>query len=242
MQSIIESPMSWASFIKTVIWLLTIFLLFKGITRWLSLDRFGKTIWGLRLGEYSKSFVRKLLLIYEPVALLIVGTCLFLVDPLGHGPVILLLVVVGYPALKNYINGRILLLSSSLNRATRIQTGLISGDIVKWERLGLFLQTDEGLKHIPYNHLVEHGFTLIAGEQMGHLVEFKVIGKDQDQSSLAKLKAIISSSPYLDATHKPNLQEKSGFVSASLILKNEKYLPDLVQVLDEWGWKCELDL
>jgi hypothetical protein len=186
-------------------------------------------------------FIHKLLLIYEPVAVLIFTTALFLVDPFRHGLIILILLIVGFPSLKNYINGRLLLLGTSLSKATRIQTSTIKGAIIRWERLGLYLQTEDGLRHIPYSHLVEQGFTLISGERMGHLVDFNLIPEDSNNSSFEKLKGIIATCPYLDPTHKPNLMEMPDHVRASLILRDEMYLTDLIQVLAEWGWKCNTD-
>ncbi|NND33180.1 MAG: hypothetical protein HKN76_11365 [Saprospiraceae bacterium] len=240
MELIFESQINWSSFLKTLVWLFAVFVLLRIFRRWLTLDRFGRPFWGLDLGEYLKVFIHKALLIYEPIAVLIIATSLFLVDPIRHGPILALLIILGFPGLKNYINGRILLLSTALSRATRIQTDSIKGAVVQWERLGLCLQTDEGLRHIPYSHLVAQGFTLIAGEQMGHLVELNLTEKKDAIGSFAKLQGIVLSCPYLDTSHRPDFIEMPDHVNASLILRDEKYLPDLIQVLEEWGWEARL--
>jgi hypothetical protein len=159
---------------------------------------------------------------------------------LRHGTVILVLFIVGFPGLKNYINGRILLLGTSLSQATRIQTDTATGAIARWERLGLYLQTDDGLSHIPYSQLVEHGFTLISGEEMGHQEELRLYAKDPDTRSLEKLAGLVATCPYLDLTFKPKLQEMSDHVEVTVVLKDEKYLPDLIQVLEEWGWESRI--
>lgn len=240
MEYIYDSQISWLSFLRIVMWLLAMYIVFKVLHRWLSLDRFGKTVLGTRLGNLTRSFVEKFLLFYEPMVILIVTISLFLVNPIVHGLVIFIVVVAGFPGLKHYINGRILRLGTSLGQATRIQTDSVKGVITEWDRLGLYLSTDEGLRHIPYSHLVENSFTLISGERMGHAIDLHLTEKEGADASFEKLQGIMAMCPYLDVSQKPILQEMPDQVKATVVLKDELYLPDLIQVLSEWGWDSKL--
>lgn len=236
MEVFLTPQLPWITFFRTGVWLLLIYLVLKFIRRLLSLDKSVKGEFWRRLQHGSRRIIQAIILVYEPTVLLIFGTVLFLIDPLRHGPILLLLILVTFPSLKNYLNGRLLLLTTSLAQASRIETVAGKGNIVRWERLGLYLQTTEGLKHVPYSQIMDSGFTLISGEDVRYRADLDLVATDPEKTDVKELGGQLMMSPYLDMSHPPALQVKPGSVKASVLLKDEKYLPDLVEALKEWGW------
>lgn len=236
MEAFLSPQLSWITFFRAGIWLLLIFLVLKFIRRLLSLDKSVKGNFRRQLQSGSRKIIQTIILVYEPTVLLIFGAILFLIDPFRHGLIILLVIFVTFPSLKNYLNGRLLLLTTSLAHASRIETIAGIGTIVRWERLGLYLQTSEGLKHVPYSQIMESGFTLISGEDVRHRADLDLVATDPQKMDVNELEGQLMMSPYLDMSQRPALQVTPGSVKASVLFKDEKYLPDLVEALQEWGW------
>ena len=241
MTDFFEIQFTWWQLLRAAAWLVVVYFLLKVTARWLGFGKIGSLQLGGRFLRGLQAGVQLALTLFEPAAALLLGGIFIFLNPALHGSVVLLLLVAGFSSLKNYVNGRILLLNTSVTSASRIQTNTGDGGIVaRWGRLGLFLRTDNGLRYIPYNALLEQGYTLVSGDDVGRLFRIRLVPKEGSEGEPGKLRGLLATTPYLDHTHVPELKALPGNAfEADLLLRDEKYLPDLVQLTSEWGWVCK---
>jgi len=129
------------------------------------------------LGVWQARFSRVLQFLlhaYEPVALVILLVSFVLVNPVVHGFIAAFFILLGYLPIRNYINGRIFLLANELKEGQHIEINKKAGVVKKTERLGLLLQTPEGLRFVNYSSLLSDGFVLLKGEKVGGLYELQL--------------------------------------------------------------------
>lgn len=242
MDNLFTSYFTWWHLLQTAAWLIAIYLFLSLLNRWMALGRFGGAAFGRGTKQVLEAFLGKVNIFYEPVAVLVLGAVFVFINPPFHGAIMLVLLVAGFASFKNYINGRFMLLNSSVVKAKRIQTAAGEGIITRRGRLGLYLQTDEGLRHIPYSQLMENSFTLISGRDVERLWRMQLAPNGKAEVSQNQLLGLLASIPYLDRTYLPELTPlPDGAIETALLLKNEKYLPDFVQAIAEMGWDCKIN-
>ncbi|MCF8246040.1 MAG: hypothetical protein K9J37_04365 [Saprospiraceae bacterium] len=241
MENILSPYFTWWHLIHTAVWLVVIFLVLKLLSRWLALGRIGGATMGGRFQRSLQPIVEKILLLFEPLVALSLGTVFVFIDPVLYGTIVLVLMIAGFSSLKNYINGRFILLNNSVANAKRIKTKDGEGIIARRGRLGLYLQTGGGLRHIPYSILMDSSFTLISGENMERFWRVQMAPKEAEEATPKKLLGMLASSPYLDKNHLPELSHfADGQIEAKLLFLHERYLSDFVQVMGELGWECNV--
>ena len=238
MTEFFDIQFTWWQLFKAAAWLALGYFLLNRLARWLAFGQVGNlqlsVPWRRRL-QAAASLVRTL---FEPVAVLLLAGIFVFINPGLHGLIVLLLLAAGFSSLRNYINGRILLLNNTMMTAHRLSTGGDTGLIARRGRLGLYLRVPEGLRYIPYTTLIEQGYTLLAGEDVGRLFHMRLT--PSPNAALSRLPPLLASTPYLDRDQLPELKPLPGNgYEASLLLRDESYLPDLIQLIREWGWSCE---
>ncbi|MBK7409505.1 MAG: hypothetical protein IPL49_01915 [Saprospirales bacterium] len=241
MTDFFEIQFNWWHLVKAAAWLVGVYFLLKITARWLGFGKIGSMQLGGSFLRGLQSGVQLGLTLFEPAAALILGGIFIFINPALHGAVVLLLLVAGFSSLRNYVNGRILLLNSSVAGASRIEISAGEGGLIARKgRLGLFLRTDNGLRYIPYSTLLEQGYTLVSGDDMGRLFRIRLVPKEEPGIEPGRLRGLLATTPYLDQSHVPELKALPGNVfEVDLLLRDEKYLPDLVQLTSEWGWVCK---
>lgn len=237
MTEFFEIQFTWWYLLKAAGWLVVVNFLLRASERWLAFGKIGRFQMGARFRRVLQSGVKLATTLFEPVAALLLGGIFIFINPAVHGSVVALLLVAGFSSLKNYVNGRILLLNSSVTGASRIETsGGEGGVIANWGRLGLDLRSDKGLRYIPYSTLLEQGYTLVSGEDVGKICRLRFTLSEEGEAMASKLPGLLAATPYLDHNHRPELKPLPGNAfEAALLLRDEKYLPDLVKLLGEWG-------
>lgn len=237
MTNIFEIQFTWWQLLKAAAWLVAVYFLLQVGDRWLAFGKIGRFQLGGRFFRGLKSGVELATTLFEPAAALLLGGIFIFINPAVHGAVVLFLAIAGFSSLKNYLSGRILLLNSGVTGANRIETSDGEGGLIaRWGRLGLYLRTDEGLRNIPYSLLLERGYTLVSGEDVGKLYRLRLVPKEGEAVELNKLPGLLAATPYLDHGHLPELKPLPGnAIEANLLLRDEKYLPDLVKLAGEWG-------
>ena len=86
------------------------------------------------------------------------------------------------------------------------------------------------------------GFTQSSGEEVGGFYKLKVSSKeDNKKNDLLKLKDLMVTTPYLDWNYQPTFTEtdKNAY-QVRLMVREEGHLQDLVRLVEEWGYECQL--
>lgn len=204
-----------------------------------------RTIFRGRFQSAVDNGLRYILLIYEPMVLLILGSIFVLINPVFHGLIIGLIFVFSFIGIKNYAIGRIIQLDILLSVGNRLGTQNLQGIISKTGRLGLHLKTNKGLQFIPYAQLYSNGFMVLSGEEIGGFYELKITPKEPDDiiNYRIQLMDLLATAPYLDRNHKPEILpsgESPEQLHAKILVKEESHLYDLISLMDEWGYSCKL--
>jgi len=238
MNDLFTIAFTWWQLFKAAGWLVLVYFLLRRLVRWLAYGRVGRLQLDSRWRRRLQATARLVLTLFEPAAVFLLAGIFIFINPALHGLIALLVLAAGFSSLRNYINGRILLLNSSMTTANRLETRGETGLIARRGRLGLYLRKEEGLRYIPYTPLVEQGYTLISGEDVGRLFHMRL--HSSTDMTIQRLRGLLASAPYLDDKQAPELQPlPGGGYQASLLLRHESYLPDLIQLIREWGWTCE---
>lgn len=240
MESIWQNHYTWGNFFIAALILLVFYfalqLADKMLRRTVSLSNYQAA---------AGRIVHNLLLVYELLALLVLGGVFVLINPLFNGLILALLVLAGFSQFRDYISGRIIQTNPALNIGARIKAGGLKGRVIGMGRLNLQLQAREGLHYVNYTRLLRDGYTLIAGEEVGGLYQLKIRAGNSDakENQNQQLIDLLATAPYLDWNHKPELRpvrDDKNYVSARLFLKEEIHLYELEELIKEWGYECEI--
>ena len=238
--SILSPSYSWADFIA--IWLFLLLLYFILIFFRSLLDKFQF------LGTFQpvvRICVHLVLLIYEPIALLTLSSVFILINPKVHGVFALLTGFFGASYIKSYISGRFIQRDSSLVKGRAIKTKDLSGVVYDMEKFGLQLQTNRGLHFVSYSKMLEDGYTILAGEQVGGFFNL-VLTVNEEESKInhvSHLMDMFVTTPYINRNQKPVLvasQKNPNKIEARVSLKEESHLQELMALINEWGYSAKL--
>ena len=231
---------SWADFIMIGLFLLLLYFIlifFRSL-----LDKFHF------LGTYQpiiRNFVHLLLLIYEPIALLILSSVFILINPKVNGVFALLAGFFGSSYIKSYISGRFIQRDSSLAKGRAIKTKDLSGVVYDMEKFGLQMQTNRGLHFISYSKMLDEGYTLLAGDEVGGFFNLVLIANEKEEKAnhIPHLMDMFVSTPYINRNQKPVLvasQKNPNKIEARVSLKEESHLQELMALINEWGYSAKL--
>jgi len=162
-------------------------------------------------GERQKNateVLRIILRLYEPAAVLFLLVGFVFINPLLHGLLVAFIFALAFYPVKNYVNGRLFLLAHQLQEGQRIQVNEMSGIIRDLGRLGISLQTPEGLRFINYTTLLSDGYLLLKGEKIGRLHQLSIsAGTGKEALTIASLNNRLFSCPYIDWSLRPEIKE-----------------------------------
>lgn len=246
MEELITSRISWLA------WLLFCLLLLGGYFLLHFAERLLNRV-SFRWVEQSpvREVMRNLVIVFEPAALLMAASSFFIVRPVTNGLILLLVLLVSFAHIRNYFTGKLLAIQASLDVGKRMRTGGVQGRIAHLGRLGMRLQTSEGLHHIDYGKLQTQGFALLAGEEVGGLYRLRVRLKGNENGKKPdprRLEDLLASAPYPEWSHTPDIQPGTESADAGgrshldiqVLLKEEDHLHELMRLIDEWGYVCEV--
>ena len=200
------------------------------------------------LGRWQERIIgriRQTLLIYEPIALFLLVGAFILINPIFHGILAAFLLLTGYSHLKNYISGRIILFETPNLRGKRMRTGTVEGIVAHAGRLGLQVETGEGLHSLYYSQVQANGYTLLAGEEIGGVFQLYIEGKGEEKTvkNPTHLMDQLATAPYVDWNHKPELLHNYAGqegVQVRIWVQEESHLYDLLSLIQEWGYQPSL--
>ncbi|MFK7772447.1 MAG: hypothetical protein AB8F94_09915 [Saprospiraceae bacterium] len=235
-----KSYFTWWKFLLSSLFFLGLYFLLEFLSRILTKYNF--------LGKYQsdiKSMIKHSLLIFEAVALLILGSAFVLINPIYHGILAAIILAVGFNHIKNYFSGRIVQFDQSVVEGKRLRTLDSQGVIFEKGRLGLKLRTQKGVQFINYSSLISNGYTLLTGIEVGGFYELKIQPKNPEVKTdyLIILRDLLTTTPYLDLSHKPQLErvdDESKTILARVEVKEENHLQDLVTLIKERNFSCQV--
>lgn len=195
-----------------------------------------------RLQEPLQKGVSLLSLLFEPIVIITLSAVLVLFSPAFFGMILLVIFLLSFYQLRNYLSGLMLQLRDTLQPGQRLEFQTRKGTISDMGRLGLFLQTTEGKHFVNYTALLGEGYTLVSGQEMSGYYQLAVDTQASEQTEPTALLDLLMMAPYLDSQFRPELnrsEEQPGHYKVKVLLKDEIYLQELVALVQEHGYTCK---
>lgn len=191
------------------------------------------------------NIIRHILLIYEPMVLLLLASIFVLINPIFHGLIMGLLLLIGFRQLKDYANGRVIQFDNTIAVGKRLSSQNLTGMISKMTRLGLYLKTSKGLQFISYSNLYSNGFQLLSGSEIGGFYQLHIAPMTSNEKTNYQiyLTDLLATAPYLDRNHQTEIlpsAEHTNHFKAKISVKEEPHLYDLIALIEEWGFNCRI--
>jgi hypothetical protein len=184
-------------------------------------------------------------LFFEPLAVVLISTAFVLWNPIFGGLLSLLLLLLGFSHLRNYLAGRIMQVNLAIEEGKRMKFGDLSGIIGKIGRLGIFLQTAEGRHFVNYFRLINEGFSLVSEQEIGGFYQLSVQVPEREKP-LPEPQSIIdllTVTPYLDWNYKPEwsrVEGEEGRFLVKILMKEDGFLEELLALIREWGYQVRV--
>ncbi|MEM9931525.1 MAG: hypothetical protein AAF840_17095, partial [Bacteroidota bacterium] len=194
------------------------------------------------LGRYKRrtnELLSAFLLLFEPLTVLTLTMIFLFINPVTHGILLLVIVLAAYTRIRDYVSGRIILTSSLLAEGKRMKTAKSTGVISRIGRMGVHLQTGEGLHFVNYTQLLTDGYSLATGKEIGGYYQLHIQPPAGEDRPLLFLENKFISTPYLDRAVKPELIFKEGSpreIKARIAVREDHHLRELLQLMAEWDY------
>lgn len=196
------------------------------------------------VNEKLRPVLNQLLVLYEPIGLIIVIATFILINPIANGLVIGLIFFFGYIPLRNYISGRVILITDTLRNGDRIDYKQTKGIIQQMNRYGLVLQTEQGNRMVSYSNLLADGYVRRKGKTVGRVHRMILKPNEKEiERSFTYIQDKIFTCPYVDWKITPTLKERSsepGTVKLQVLIREETHLEQLTDLITEWGYQCRI--
>ena len=138
-----ELSISWSRWFVLILIVIGVFMLVGFIIKLIERN--------IRTGNLSGRtirYLRKFRNLLEPFGVSIIVMAFVLINPVVHGSLILVSLALAFIPLRNYLTGHLLLLNDAFSEGERIKVNSNEGVIDEIDRLGLTLQTKEGIRFI----------------------------------------------------------------------------------------------
>ena len=240
MNDLLRSHFTWTQFFVAAVGLFALYFALQFGKQILKNTQF---LGSLRL-PLLKS-VERLLIFYEPIVILLLGSAFVLIRPSFHGLWMVLLLIGGFSHVKNYISGIILQMDKGLSIGNQIKVGEHKGMIATIDRLGIQLNTAKGTQYINYSTLSDKGYLLLSGEAIGGSYTLKISPKEPNEkgNSSLPLMDILTTTPYLDWKHRPKINllgDDTHSMNVKIMVREDGHLEDLVRLIEERGYLCKV--
>ena len=238
MTGLLQPPFTWFFFGLLVLCLGLIYFLLKILYKranFLTLNR--------NVQRLVFSVLQKTLIIYEPIAIVVSASVWVLISPVWHGLLVLFLIVITFPHIRNYTTGRIIRMNNDLEAGTNIILGKKQGTVSRLANLGMYIMMNNGLMYLSYDQLAKHGYTIIPGSNLGeYCVVCIQLHQDKDAKQQKQwLLHMLMVAPYIDTSYYPSLVDsQENQVKFKLLLGKGNYHQHLIRLIQDWGYACTL--
>ncbi len=189
--------------------------------------------------------LESLIVLYEPIAIIILLVIFILIQPALHGLVVLILLLLAYLPLRNYIDGRLFLMNNEIEKGQQLKIQDENGILQKIGRLGVTLRTNEGSRFINYSTLIRKGYTLLKGITTGGFHQVILQSeKEETKNIVQQLEYKLLDCPYLDWTYRPEIRKDDSSpekYDMKFLLHKDKYLQHMITWLEESGLQIQLN-
>ena len=195
--------------------------------------------------EPIQNGIRYLLLLYEMLVIIILGSVFVHINPFYHGLLLGIVLLISFSHIKNYVSGRMIKLANQIVKGGNLQTKNLEGSVADLKRLGLNLKTKEGIHFIQYSELLSNGYTILSGEDIGGFYQLQITAKEEDTriNHATRILDLLITAPYLDWHHKPEVaanNENPRNIEAKVLVREEVHVHELVALVKEWGYGCRV--
>ncbi|MFK8164021.1 MAG: hypothetical protein AB8H12_16370 [Lewinella sp.] len=199
------------------------------------------------LGRYQRRTMEVLsvfLLLFEPITVLTLTMIFLFINPFTHGILLLVVILAAFTRIRDYVSGRIIQTSSLLVEGKRMKTAKSTGVISRIGRMGLYLQTGEGLHFVNYSKLLTEGYSLATGKEVGGYYQLHILPEEMEGGrSIRLLENKFVSTPYLDRSFRPELminEKNDREIMARIAVREDQHLRELLQLMEEWGFPARV--
>jgi hypothetical protein len=239
MTDLLKPHFSWLFFFGTVVFLLLFYGLLLFVQR-----QIHQLPLPLKFRDRLSNKLRSLLLLYDFIFVVITASVFILLNPIWHGLVILFLVSITFPLMRNYMIGRFLSFDPEFHQGKRITVGEDTGVINKMNRLGIYVITNNGVKYINYMILQEKGFSLLTDSLMQEYCDLNISANEQDRSNLSAEMLLykLMGVPYLDSKYRPTLIANNADTEFQIrvLIRKGNHRQELINLIKDWGYDCQL--
>lgn len=180
------------------------------------------------------------LLIYEPLALLLLLAVLIAVKPAIVLPIVVILLIISHKHWRNYISRSVVLINNRVKPQVHIISGEIEGKVIGLRRLGVEIQTQKGIHHISYQSLLDHGYTISEGERISRLYVMDMTVPENAKSNPSTfLIDKLTNTPYIDWKTPPQIEVHgvdNNKISLKVVLRDRSHLDEVLSLLREWSY------
>ncbi len=187
--------------------------------------------------------IHKAFVMAEPLSLLIILASFIFINPVVHGIMALILLLISYQILKSYFSGKVLQIKGELFVGQKIKVHQTEGFIQKIGRTNLTLQTKQGVEYLSYMQLFDHGYTQMQGEKIGGLQALIINCENVEQKlTITDIKDKLWQSPYLDWSFDPEVSITNihNQFEIKVLLREKNHLEDFKNLINAWGYSCRL--
>ncbi len=185
-------------------------------------------------------FFDKLLILYKPVAFVILLLDFISINYITHGMLLVILAVFGYQHIRNYISGLFFKTNPLVEKGVQITTDDIDGELSKLLAFGLILNTEAGERFLGYQAIERHGFSVNAATDTT-LRQTVYLHTILEKDAILDL---LFENPILDFEQIPIVKstESSGIVRLQYTLENGATTEDLLAFLNAHDIETSLTL
>ena len=191
MNYLLDPIATWTDFVYAAVLL---GLLSVG-TRWL-VRRLNRGLYLQEADGPVRAFMRVFAQILAPIILVLLTAIFVAIWPVVHGVIVLLILLLGFPYLRDYAAGRILRFDSALELGRPLTAGPLEGTVAHFGLTGMYVQREEGRSRVSYANLLRDGYTVGADPNRGGLFELR-IELSGEEKSLTHLHHLLVETPYV---------------------------------------------
>ena len=191
--------------------------------------------------ESIRKVINNFILIYEPLAVLVLISYLIGIYPAFIGTIVLILLLISHTHWRNYISRTVILLGGKIGNQNFIHAGDVSGRISHIGKTNIHVQTEEGIHVMTFKSLLDNGYTISEGNRVGRIYNLHLIATEDNEQKNHEiyLEDQLARSPYIDWSIPPEIEAsgiEEGNILLKLMLRDKSHLDEIVSLANSWGY------
>jgi hypothetical protein len=194
-----------------------------------------------RAEDRWKNSLRQVMLLYELFFVVVMSSLFILLNPFWDGLIVFFLVLITFPLIRNYLIGRLLCFDRDFGTGKRIIIGDTKGVINHMNRLGIYVNTNNGMQYFNYKQLQTGGFSIVTDSNMEEYCDLNISVPEEQSTNAQDLLFQLMGVPYLDNGYKPILikSETDQVFRIRVLIRKGNHRSELLQLIEGWGYRCQ---